>query len=314
MISKKFSGHIAVFAANIFFGLNNPLSRSLMPEIIDPYVLTFLRISGGMTIFWVVSVFLKYEEVAVKDIILYFFAAIFAISANQLPFFAGLSMTSPIDASIVITLLPILSMILAAIFIKEPLTLMKATGVIVGASGALILIINSHSTGLGSGNLFGNLIVFSAVTSFALYLVLFKSLISRYSPITSMKWMFLFGTIQSFPFCRHALMATDFSLLNTSAWIIIVYAVVVATFIAYILIAIGQKTLRPTTLSMYNYLQPVVASLVAVYMGIDSFGIEKMLSAVLVFLGVYIVTQSKSRAQLEAEKAGIPVNKDEVGN
>jgi len=292
---------MAVFAANLIFGLNAPISRTLMPEILSPYSLTFFRLSGGLLIFWVVSLFCKKEHVPLKDILMLFFASFFALTLNQLPFFIGLSMTSPIDASIVVTMLPIVTMLLAAIIIREPITLLKATGVIVGASGALILVFYSHTLHVGKSNFWGNIIVFGGVASFAVYLTVFKDLISRYSPVTVMKWMFLFGTIVCFPFCYKPLVQTDFSLLTSGTWWRIGYMVLFATFLGYLLIPIGQKVLRPTTLSMYNYLQPVVASFLAVAIGIDTFGIEKAISGVLVFAGVYIVTQSKSRVDIEAE-------------
>ena len=302
MENKKLTGHIALFSANIIFGINTPISRTLMPEILSPYTLTFFRLTGGLLIFWIASLFIKKEPVPAKDILMLFFASLFALTLNQLPFFVGLSMTSPIDASIVVTMLPILTMILAAVFIKEPITLMKAVGVLVGASGALLLVFTSHNAHVGQSNFWGNLIIFSAVGSFAIYLTVFKSLIMRYSPITVMKWMFLFGTIVCFPFCYKPLVQTDFSLLTTGTFWRIGYIVIFATFLGYLLLPIGQKVLRPTTLSMYNYVQPIVASMVAVFIGIDTFGFEQGLSGVLVFSGVYIVTQSKSRVQMEAEK------------
>ena len=292
-----------MFSANVIFGLNIPVSRTLMPEILSPYTLTFFRLGGGMLLFWIASVFVKKEHVPAKDLFLLFFASLFALTLNQLPYFIGLSMTSPIDASIVITTLPILTMILAAIIIKEPITLMKAVGVLVGASGALLLVFNSHTVHVGKSNFLGNMIVFGAVASFAVYLTLFKNLITRYSSITVMKWMFLFGTIVCFPFCYKPLIQTDFALLTTGTYWRIGYVVIFATFLGYLFLPLGQKVLRPTTLSMYNYVQPIVASMVAVAIGIDVFGVEKALSSVLVFAGVYIVTQSKSRAQLEAERA-----------
>ncbi len=302
MKNKKTTGHIALFSANIIFGLNTPISRSLMPEILSPMSLTFFRLAGGLLLFWIASLFVKKERVPAKDILMLFFASFFALTLNQLPFFIGLSMTSPIDASIVVTMLPILTMILAALIIKEPITMMKTIGVLVGASGALLLIFNSNNLQAGNSNLWGNLIVFGAVGSFAIYLTLFKNLIMRYSAVTVMKWMFLFGTIVSFPFCYQPLMATDFSLLTSGTIWRIIYMVVFATFTGYLLIPIGQKVLRPTTLSMYNYLQPVVASLLAVAIGMDHFGYPQALAGILVFAGVYIVTQSKSRAQIEEER------------
>lgn len=302
MENKKLTGHISLFAANIIFGVNNPVSRTLMPEILSPYTLTFFRLSGGMLLFWTASLFIKKEKVPAKDILLLFFASLFALTLNQLPFFVGLSMTSPIDASIVVTMLPIVTMILAAIFIKEPITLMKAVGVLVGASGALLIVFNNHTGQVGKSNFWGNVIVFGAVASFAVYLTLFKNLIMRYSPITIMKWMFLFSTIVCLPFCYNPIMQTDFTLLSAGTYWRVVYVVLFATFFGYLLIPIGQKVLRPTTLSMYNYIQPIMASLVAIFIGIDSFGYEQALAGLLVFSGVYIVTQSKSRAQMEEEK------------
>jgi len=314
MKTTKYTGHIALFVANIFFGLNNPLTRSLIPDVMDPLTVTFMRIGGGMILYWLASIFVKKEHVAPKDILLLFFAAFFSISANQIPFFVGLSKTSPIDASIVVTLLPIASMIFAAFINKEPITFLKTVGVVVGASGALLLIFSSHSTSVGSGSLTGNLIVFAAVISFSLYLTLFKNLISRYKPITVMKWMFLFASIQSYAFCHNAIVNTNFATLGFNDILKLLYIVIIATFVSYLLVAIGQKVLRPTTLSMYNYLQPIVASIVAVMFQMDTFGYEKILSAILVFAGVYIVTQSKSRAQIEAEKRGITPDKSTKGN
>ena len=301
MVYKKLPGHIALFSANIIFGINNPISRTLMPEVLSPYTLTFFRLSGGMLLFWSASLFIKKENVPAKDIFLLFLASLFALTLNQLPFFVGLSMTSPIDASIVVTMLPIVTMILAAIFIKEPITLMKAIGVLVGASGALLIVFNNHAVHVGKSNFWGNVIVFGAVASFAVYLTLFKNLITRYSPITVMKWMFLFGSIVCFPFCYKPIMQTDFTLLSAGTYWRIVYVVLFATFLGYLLIPIGQKALRPTTLSMYNYMQPIIASLVAIFIGIDTFGYEQALAGLLVFSGGYIVTQSKSRAQMEVE-------------
>ena len=293
---------MAMLSANLIFGLNTPVSRTLMPEILSPFALSFFRLGGGLLLFWLVSFFTRKEHVPAKDLLLLFFASFFALTLNQLPYFVGLSMTSPIDASIVVTMLPILTMILAAVIIKEPITLLKAIGVLVGASGALILVFTSHTLHVGKSNFWGNMIVFGGVASFAIYLTVFKEVVSRYSPVTVMKWMFLFATVICFPFCYKPLMQTDFTLLTSGTYWRIGYVVLFATFLGYLFIPIGQKLLRPTTLSMYNYVQPVVASLVAVLIGIDTFGIEKAISGVLVFAGVYIVTQSKSKAQLEAEK------------
>src|ERR1035437_8443873 len=181
MEKNKLNGHLAMFSANLIFGLNTPVSRTLMPEILSPYTLTFFRLGGGLLLFWLVSLFIKKEQVPVKDIFLLFLASFFALSLNQLPYFIGLSMTSPIDASIVVSTLPILTMILAALILHESITWMKGVGVMVGASGALLLVFSSHTLHVGKSNFLGDMIVFGAVASFAIYLTVFKNLVSRYS-------------------------------------------------------------------------------------------------------------------------------------
>lgn len=298
------NGHLALLVANIIFGVNNPISRSLMPDVLSPYTLTFFRFSGGMLLFWLASVFVRNEKIEKGDLLKLFLASLFALTVNQLAFFVGLSMTSPIDASIVVTMLPIVTMILAAFIIKEPITLMKAVGVLVGASGALIIIFSNHASHHGESSFWGNVIVFCAVVSFAFYLTLFKDLITKYSAVTLMKWMFLFATLISLPFCLRPALSEHYSMLPFTVYLRIGFVVLFATFVGYLLIPIGQKVLRPTTFSMYNYVQPVMASIVAIFVSLDNFGYQQAVAGVLVFSGVYIVTQSKSKAQLQAEKEG----------
>ena len=305
-LNKK-HGHIALFVANVIFGFNTPITRTIVPEVLDPFVMTFFRMMGAAILFWAISPFTKKEKVPPRDIMLFFFASLFAIVLNQTSFIYGLSKTSPIDASLVVTLLPIVTMLLSAIIIKEPITWLKAVGVLTGASGAIILVLNSNNES-SSGSMIGNLIVLGSVTSFALYLTLFKDLISRYSPLTAMKWMFLFAALLTFPMSFNLLTSTNISQFDTSVYLRIGYVVVLSTFLTYMLIPISQKTIRPTTISMYNYLQPVMASILAIIIGLDKFGPDKIISAALVFMGVYIVTQSKSKADLESAKTGEKVN------
>jgi drug/metabolite transporter (DMT)-like permease len=217
-------------------------------------------------------------------------------------FIAGLSRTSPIDASVITTLVPIITMILAAFFLKEPITWKKVIGVLVGAFGALLLIFNGNIMSYSATNVAGNLLCMLSCFAFAIYLTAFKKLIIRYSAITSMKWMFLSSTICSLPFCRSDISAVNYAAMPVDIYFRIMYVVIMATFISYTLIPVGQKLLRPTIVGMYNYIQPLVSSFVAVILGMDTFGWTKSFAAILIFLGVYIVTQSKSRAQIEKEK------------
>lgn len=293
-------GHVAILATNIIFGLNIVIAKTLMPEYLSAGCLTYMRMIGAAVLFWVASLFIKRERVAKKDLILLFAASLFGIVINQSAFIYGLSKTTPIDASIVVILTPILTMLLAALFQKEPITLKKAIGVLIGATGAATLVLSSGG-GL-NGNIVGNLFCLMSSLSYAIYLTAFKPLINKYSPITLMKWMFFYASIISVAMYYPDVRDTHFELLPISVYFRLFYVVAISTFVAYLLIPIGQKNLRPTTLSMYNYIQPLIAAIIAVILGLDSFGVVKILSAVFVFLGVYIVTQSKSRAQLEVLK------------
>ena len=294
-----------MLGACITFGLLAPVSKSLFGTgLVSAYALTMMRMGGGAVVFWIASLFTRREHVPPRDLLLFFFASLLGIVLNQGTYVLGVSKTSPIDASVVTTTTPIFVMIIAALYLREPITGKKILGVVVGAAGALLLILSgAHlvSGRTGSGSVSGDLLCLFAQLSFATYFVVFKKLISRYSPVTLMKWMFLYATACCLPFVYSDLKAVGWAELGWTNYAQIAYVVLGATFLAYLLMPIGQKNLRPTVASSYNYVQPLVATLVAVSLGMDTFGWLKGVAVLLVFAGVYIVTISKSRAQLEAE-------------
>jgi drug/metabolite transporter (DMT)-like permease len=304
MEDKNFKGHAALLIAYIIFGLNTPITKAILTHgEISAMALTFYRFAGAAALFWLASLFTVKEHVNIRDIILLSLASLFAIFINQMSFIIGLSTTSPINASVITTLVPVMTMIFAAFFLKEPITWKKVIGVLVGAFGALLLIFNGNMALHNTATIKGDLLCMLSCFAFAIYLAAFKKPIVRYSAVTSMKWMFLFAAVCSFPFCRRDISTIDYSTVSADIYLNIAYVVVMATFVSYLLIPVGQKLLRPTIVSMYNYLQPLVSSFVAVILGMDTFGWIKSIAALLIFSGVYIVTQSKSRAQMEKEKA-----------
>ena len=305
MAVSKYKGHIAILTANIIWGLNSPVSKTILNSgDISPFALTTFRMVGAAAAFWLVSIFTKKEHVTSKDLTLLFFAALCGIVFNQGVFVFGLSMTSPIDASIVSTTAPIITMIIAAFYLKEPITNKKVSGIFLGAIGALMLIISGQNTAASDGEnkIAGDLLCLFAQASVATYFVLFKDLISRYSPVTLMKWMFMYASMCYIPFSYHDIATIRYEELPVSLYSEIAFVVLAATFLSYMFIPIAQKALRPTVISMYNYVQPIVASLIAVLVGMDTFTLVKAVAIALVFVGVYVVTQSKSKAQLDAER------------
>lgn len=308
MDTAKMKGHVAMLAANSMWGLMAPLAKFVMiGGAVSSLVMTDLRVFGAMILFWIFSFFQKPEHVGHKDLMKLFVASLLAIVFNQGSYIFGMGMTSPVDASIITTSMPLIAMILAAIFLKEPITGKKILGIAVGASGALLLILGSSqasgTTVKGDNPLLGDVFVLLAQCSYAFYFVLFKNFVTKYSAVTVMKWMFTYAFICLLPFSYSSLLATDWLALDGARIASILFVVVGATFLSYILIIVGQKNLRPTVAGMYNYIQPLVATIVAICWGMDSFNLTKVLSVVMIFGGVWLVTSSRSRAEMEAYKA-----------
>ena len=303
MNDKHYKGHIAMLMANIIWGLNSPIGKAVLDSpYVTPLSLTTFRMVGAAIAFWAASLFTKKEHVKPEDLFMLFFAALFGIVLNQGSFILGVSMTSPIDASVVTTTAPIFAMIIAALYLREPITGMKIAGVAIGAVGALMLILSSPAAASsGGGSVGGDLLCMFAQLSYATYFVVFKGLIGRYGPVTLMKWMFLFATLCWLPFGAEDFVSTRWQAFGWRNFAEVGFIVLGATFLTYLLLPVGQKNLRPTVGCMYNYLQPLVASLVAVLAGMDRFTTIKAAAVVLVFAGVYAVTRSKSKAQMDAE-------------
>lgn len=234
-----------------------------------------------------------------RDLLLMFFASLFGIVLNQGLFLFGLGLTSPVNASIITTSSPIITMVLAAVFLGEPVSRLKVGGVFLGALGALILIAGGGGSGDAEGSPLGDVLVVAAQLSFSCYLVLFKRLTSRYSPVTLMKWMFTYASVCVIPFSYNEWACAGLGDVGSDAWWGVAAFVVGPTFVSYLLLPVGQRFLRPTVTAMYNYVQPIVATLAAVWMGVGGFSVLKGVAVVLVFCGVGMVARSKSREDME---------------
>jgi drug/metabolite transporter (DMT)-like permease len=296
-------GHLAMFSANAMWGLMSPLAKMVMVGgAITPLIMTNLRILGAAALFWLASLFGRREHVSRRDLLRLFGAALLGIVFNQGCFIFGVRLTAPGDASIITTSMPLWAMLLAALILKEPITSRKVMGIVAGAVGALLLILGGRTAANatpGNNPIVGDLLVLGAQLSYALYIVLYKNFVSRYSLVTIMKWMFTFSAVCVLPFSWSALSSAQWSALDLSQWLSVAFIVVGATFVGYMLIIVGQKNLRPTVAGMYNYIQPIVACLVAIALGLDSFNWVKAGAVVLIFAGVTLVTSSPSRRDLK---------------
>ena len=296
MNTSKLVGHGAMFCANAMWGLMSPLAKFAMScGAIGAFAVTELRIVGAAALFWIASFFQRRERVSGRDMMKLFVASMLAIVFNQGCFIFGVKLASPVDASIITTSMPLIALALSAVFLKEAINAKKVIGIALGASGALMLVMGASNSGSENGAsgvyILGDLLVLFAQFSYALYIVLFKNLVGKYSPITIMKWMFTYSFLATVPFSYGELAATNW---NMAAGVILALAFVVVggTFGSYMLLAVGQRRLRPTVAGMYNYIQPLVASIVAICWGMDSFSLSKLIAAMLIFGGVYMVTAS----------------------
>lgn len=287
-------GHLLALTANIMWGLMSPIGKSALQEF-SAMSLTTFRMVGAALAFWLLSLFCPKERVSRRDLLRILGASLFALVLNQGAFIWGLSLTSPIDASIVTTTLPLITMLVAALYLKEPITNKKIGGIVLGGIGALSLILGSQVAGAGSDGIWGDLLCLSAQLSFSIYLTVFKGLTQQYSPVTINKWMFLFASLCYLPFTHGEVAAIEWGAISTTACWQVLYVVLGGSFVAYICIMTAQRLLRPTVVSMYNYMQPIIASIAAVAMGVGTFGWQKGLSIVLIFTGVWVVTQSRAR-------------------
>ena len=295
-------GHILIMLANILFGASMPVFKYLLTADVPPEAITIMRAIFACMMFWLVSFFMPKEKVLPKDLCLLFVCALCGVGINQWLFVIGLKNSSPVNASIIATAVPIFVLLLAALVLKEPITAKKSLGVFLGVSGGLLLVFNSTQTTSGTNSLWGDMLMLLNQLMYSVYLFLSKPLSRRYSSVIMMKWMFLFSTLALAPFCLQYMQYVPMfhrETFNVSQLYALLYLLFGATFVSFMLIPMALKQIRPTTVSMYNYVQPIIASAIAVAVGQDTFSMQKLLSAALVFVGVYLVTQSKKRKDIE---------------
>ena len=304
-VSSVVSGHLAAFSAYVIFGLNVIVCKDIANHnAISPMALFCFRAVGATTIFWLLSFFAPKEKIPFRDLCSIFVASMFGLFLTQITFLKAITITTPFDTAVISTIVPIMTMFVSAIFLKEPITLKKAIGVLISFSGVLFLIFNSvHApSSVEKSTLLGIVLMILNGLFFAFYLGVFRPLIAKYNVVNFMKWMFLFSMIVSLPFATSDIITTNYCLFTPKLILDIAYLIILATCVSYFLIPFGQKRLRPTIISMYSYIQPIIAAGVSIYLGMDTISILKIFAASLVFVGVAVVNQSKARADIESKQ------------
>jgi drug/metabolite transporter (DMT)-like permease len=299
MNRQSVAGHLACFLAYAIFGFNIIVCKDLTAgRLISPLAIFCLRSVGAGALFWIISLFTPKEKVEKKDYVRIFAASILGFFVCQVTFLVGIPHITPMDCSVLSAISPIYTMIIAAIVLKEPITWQKAGGVIISFAGIIYLIVSRTSAdGAAETSLFGILMIVLNSLSFSLYLGIFKPLIGKYSVVTFMKWIFLFAFLMSVPFSAREIVTLQWSAVPAIQLAELAYLIICATFITYFLIPLGQKRIRPTLVSMYSYVQPIIAIVISISVGLEMLTWQKILAAIMVFGGVVVVSYSKSRVK-----------------
>lgn len=282
----------AAFFATIIYGLNYTIAKDVMPNFVKPNGFILLRVLGALILFWIAGFFVKKEKIDPKDFITIFFAGLFGAGLNMLTFFKGLNLTTPINASVITVMVPIIVFIISVIFLKEKLIKHRIVGVLVGLTGAIVLIVYGHQSAVNAPDIVtGNIFVFFNAIFYSLYLIIVKKLIGKYNPLTFVKWIYLCGFIIVFPFGFFDFIEIDWIAMPTNIWYSILFVVIGTTFLTYILNLFALTKLKPTTVSAFVYLQPVVATAFALLMKKDMLDVVKIIAVVFIFIGVYLVSK-----------------------
>ncbi|MBR9913410.1 MAG: DMT family transporter [Algicola sp.] len=283
---------IALFMVQLLYGLNYTFAKNVMNEnFIKPFGFVLLRVAGATVLFWLIGAFYKSEPIEKKDYLTIFFAAVFGVCVNMLLFLKGLEFTTPIHASVIMTIIPIIILILSTFFLDEKLTKLKLFGVFLGFCGGLLLTALGTSDRAGDNVTLGNLLIFINAISYSIYVIIVKRLTSKYHPFTFIKWLFLFGLILVIPFGYSESMEVQWDTFSPYIWFSVGFVIIGATFGTYFLNPLALKSLKASTVGVFIYLQPVIAGLFALIMGVDSIDAVKIAAMCLIFSGVYLVTK-----------------------
>lgn len=300
-MNKRILALIAAFLATTIYGINHSVAKEVMPIYIGSSGFIMLRLIGATTLFWIISFFSPKEVIEKKDYLKILFASILGMCINMLSFFRGLELSTPINSGVIITLSPVIVLILSYFFLKERITLKKVLGIFIGFSGAIFLILNSSKTGINAPNIpLGNSFFLLNASAYAGYLIIIKPLTAKYNIFTLMKWLFLIGLVLSTPFTYNQFVEVTWNELPWFAIWRMIYVVIGTTFMTYLLNIYALKTLSPTIIGSFIYLQPIITIIFALITANDFLDSTKIIACSLVFLGVYMVSQkNKSKSMVK---------------
>ncbi len=293
-MSKRNWALLAATFVSIIYGVTFTIAKDVMPKYVAPFGFITMRVGGSVLLFWLISFFGPKEKIELADFPRIIAAALFGVALNMLTFFKGLSYTSPIMGAVLMVTTPMIVLILSSFIMKEQIKKRKAIGILFGLAGTITLILYGKSMVNAPNASLGNLLVFINAVSYAFYLIIVKKLMDKYNAFTFVKWIYTFGFIMVLPFGWNEFHAISWGNMPEAIYWKIGFVVVFSTFFTYLLNLLSMRELKPTTVAVFIYLQPLFATIFAIGLGKDELSMVKFLSAVLIFVGVYLVTQKKA--------------------
>jgi len=294
-LDKRTLGFLAALGATVIYGLNHTIAKNVMPTYITPFGFILLRVTGAAILFWLVSFFIKPEKIQKKDWPRLIACSFLGMVINMLAFFKGLELSTPVNSSVIITISPIIVFIFSAILLKEKIQFLKTIGIISGFIGAVILVLYTSKTGINAPNIpLGNVLFIVNSFAYGLYLVLVKPLIEKYNIITLLKWLFLLAIFLNLPVTFNEFVYVKWADLPIKDAVLpMLFVVVGTTFCTYLFNAYALRTLSPSTVSSFIYLQPIVGIVYAVSTKSDTLSLVSVTGMILIFIGIYLVTKKK---------------------
>ena len=296
-MSKRNWALLAATLVSIIYGVTFTIAKDVMPKYIEPFGFILMRVGGSMLLFWLITPFFSTEKIKKQDFPRIIAAAFFGVALNMLTFFKGLSYTSPIMGAVLMVTTPMIVLVLSAILMKERMQNRKIYGLILGLIGTIFLILYGKSVINASNATLGNILVFINAVSYGFYLIIVKKLMDKYNAFAFVKWIYTFGFLMVLPFGWSEFQAVDFTNVPMDIFWKIGFVVVFSTFLTYLLNLVSMRELKPTTVAVFIYLQPLFATIFAVSLGKDDVTWVKIISAVLIFTGVYLVTQKRVKRE-----------------
>jgi drug/metabolite transporter (DMT)-like permease len=297
-MNKTYKAHLALITITLIFGFHYTIAKGLMPGVLHPMQLLFIRVLGGLILFWAYHRLFVKERIERKDMMRLALCGLSGFALNQAFFYAGLDLTTPVDASLIHVMNPIFVLVFAGLIIREKITWLKIGGIALGACGAVVLILYGKMVNMSTNSFAGNLYVFLNMLFYAIYLVLIKPLAVKYHPITILMWVSAFGFLFILPISVWTLPQIHFQAIPLAGWLGISYIILFNTFLAYILINLAMKVVNASAVSYYSYLQPLIASAVSVSVGIEAITFPKIGAALLIFAGVFLVNRKKENREI----------------